>query len=74
METSLTVARLLTYIIPWALPGSLLFLFIGTILDIKNKKFHWSKFALIFLAVVIVLFIIQIKLTYSVTDEILNNP
>ena len=74
MEISLTIARLIAYITSWALPASLIFLLIGTILDLKNKKFHWSKFALIFLAVVVVLFIIQIKLIYSVTDDILNNP
>lgn len=74
MEFSLIIARLIAYITPWALPGSLIFLLIGTVIDIENKKFHWSKFALIFLVVTIVLFIIQIKLIYFVTGDVLNNP
>ncbi len=74
METYLTIASLIAYITPWAIPGSLIFLLIGTILDVKNKKFHWSKFALIVLVITIVFLIIQLKLIYSVTGGILNNP
>ncbi|MDP3973426.1 MAG: hypothetical protein Q8P92_01200 [Candidatus Daviesbacteria bacterium] len=49
-------------------------LIISIVIDIFKKKFHWSKYALIFLVVTVVLLIIQIKLIYSVTGNILNNP
>lgn len=74
MEISLIIARLIAYITPWAVPGSLIFLLIGIVLDIRNKKFHWSKFALILLVIIVVFLIIQLKLIYSGTGEILNNP
>ncbi len=74
MEMSLTIARILAHITRWAFPGSLILLVIGIVIDIFKKKFHWSKFALIFLAVTIILLIIQIKLTYSITSDILNKP
>lgn len=74
MEASLNLARILSFITPWALPTSLLVLVIGAILDILKKRFHWSKFALIFLVIAIILTIIQINLVYSLTGDILNNP
>jgi 1,4-dihydroxy-2-naphthoate octaprenyltransferase len=74
VEPSLTVARILAFITPWALPTSLIVLIVGAVVDVIKKRFHWSKFALIFLMVTAVLLIIQIKLIYSVTGGILNNP
>lgn len=74
MEVSLTIARILSYVTPWALPVSLILLIGAAVIDVIKKKFHWSKFALIFLVFTIVLLIVQIKLIYSITGGILNNP
>lgn len=63
MEISLIVARILSFITSLGLPGSLILLVVGVVIDIYKKKFRWSKFALIFLVVIVVLLIIQIKLT-----------
>lgn len=73
MDLGLTIARVLTILTTIFLPLSLILLPIGIIIDIWKRKFHWSKFALIFFAVTIVLLLIQFKLIYSITGGILNN-
>lgn len=74
MDISLTIARIIAYIAPWALPLSILLLIIGSVIDLIKKKFYWSKFVLIFLCFTIILLIIQIALSYQVSKSILNNP
>lgn len=74
MEIALIIARMLSFIMPWALPASVMLLVISAVVDVFKRKFHWSKFALIFLVVTIILLIIQIRLIYFVTGDILNNP
>ncbi len=69
MDT-LTVATILSHITRWALPLSIILLIGGAIVDVTKKRFHWSKFALIFLVITIVLLTIQIKLIYSITGNI----
>ncbi len=44
-------------------------LIVGIILDIVKKRFHWSKYALIFLAVILVLEIIQVEFIYHLTSN-----
>ena len=51
------------------LPVSLIGLIIGGVIDIKNKKFYYSKFSLLFLVATFILLLIQIKLTYQLTSS-----
>ena len=68
----ITIVALLARITSVSLPLSVLLLTGGIIADILKKRFHWSKFALIFFVVTILLLMIQIKLTYLITGNILN--
>src|SRR5437660_3238155 len=69
----LTLALLLSTITPWLLLASVIVLFIGIPRDIFKKKFHWAKLALFFFAGTILLLIIQIVLTYNVTQNIIHD-
>lgn len=71
MDFSFIAARILAYITPWALPSSILMLIISIGVDIFKKKFRWSKFALIFLGITIILLIIEIKLAYQISQSIM---
>lgn len=70
MDFDLEVAIILTYIIAWGLPLSLIMLIIGAVVDAFKKRFHWLKFALIFFVLIIILLIIEVKLSYFVTGKI----
>ena len=63
---------LLAAITPWLLLISVMFLFIGIGRDIFKKKFHWSKWAFIFFAGTILLLLMQIAITYGVTQGIMH--
>ena len=74
MDISLTIARIIAFIMPWALPLSIMTLIIGAVIDLVKKKFHWSKFALLFFVITVILLIIEIALGYQISRDILNNP
>src|SRR3989338_2205811 len=68
----LPVSLILAKIISLGLPLTLLSVIVGGIIDIKNKKFYWMKYALVLLGVIVLLLIIQIKFVYNTTSQILN--
>lgn len=68
----LTIAIIIFNITSWLFPLSILILVVGIVTDIVKKKFYWSKIALLIFIVTIVLFVIQIALTYNVTQKIIN--
>jgi len=69
MDYLLVITKILSFLTTIGLPVSLIGLVIGAILDIKNKKFYWSKFALLFLIATFILLLVQIKLTYQLTSS-----
>ena len=65
-------AKILSFFTSIFLPLSVVCLLLAIILDIWKRKFYWSKYALIFVIITVVLLFFQIKLTYQITGDILN--
>lgn len=72
MDLLLNFTRITSFVIPWGIPLSILILIITIAIDVAQKKFRWSKFGLLLLVVMIALLIIQIKLVYLISGDILN--
>ncbi|GEM_PF-5557882 len=69
----LTITWILSLITSWLFPVSIFAVIAGIIADLLKKRFYWSKFALIFFVITIILLVIQIKLIYRITGDTLNN-
>ena len=71
MDFQISFAKILAVIISLALPLSILSLIVGAVFDLFKRKFYWTKFALIFLAITIIILIVLIKLNYQIVNSIL---
>lgn len=69
----LTITQILSLITSWLFPISIFVVIAGVVVDLLKKRFYWSKFALIFFVITVILLVIQIKLIYRITGDILNN-
>ena len=74
MDFLLFSTTFLSHVTAVSLPLSGVLLIITILIDVFKKKVYWSKYALFFAAITIVLLIIQILLTYRLTKDIINIP
>ena len=66
------IVRILSKVTYVALFLDIIFLIFGVVIDIAQKRFHWSKYSLIALGIILIMLIIEIKITYQIVSDTLK--
>ena len=69
LERNLFIAQVISYFTAAALPLSMILLVVGLIVDVKKRKFYWSRYTLAFFVITIALIILQIRFIYSLIES-----
>lgn len=70
----LSIATVIGFIAPKLLIASLVLLFVGGILDMRQKKIYWVRYAAFLVATAVILLIVLVWLNYQIVSDIQQRP